>query len=107
MKKYNNCGGFSLVEVVVSGALLLLLALMMAQGFVACNNLVLRNSQLRKADEKLEERIIHENLPENRERVTLEVGDYGPWDVEIDTYKIKTGDTTISFKILRKNDDEK
>lgn len=104
--KEGGCGGFTLVEVVVSGALLLLLALMMAQGFAACNHLFLRNSQFRKADEKLEARIIQEDSPESRERVTLEARDYGIWEVEIDTYEMMTGDTTVSFKILRKNDDE-
>lgn len=106
-EKKRGCGGFTLVEIVVSGALLVLLALMMARGFTVCNNLVLRNRQFREADEKLEERIVWKNPPAMRERVTLEAGDYGTWDVVIDTYETKTEQVDTSFKILRIKDDEK
>lgn len=106
-RRSSRKGGFTLVEVVVSGALLLLLALMAAQGFAVCNHLVLRNRQFRSADELLEERIVWGNPPAYRENVTLEVGDYGTWDVVIETYEKKVRDADTSFKILRKREYEK
>ena len=106
-EKKRGCGGYTLVEIVVSGALLVLLALLMARGFAVSNHMVLRNRQFREADEKLEERIVWKDPPDMRERVTLEARDYGTWEAVIDTYESQTEDIDTSFKILRINDDEK
>lgn len=104
MRGKSNRDGYTLVEIMVSGGLILLLALMMAQGFAVCNHLVLRDRQFRKADERLEEQMVREGRPAARERVALEVGDYGTWEVEIDTYKMKSGEIETSFRILRKSE---
>lgn len=98
-----NRGGYTLVEVLVSGALLLLLSLMMARGFAACSRLELRSQHLRRADELLEEQMVQGSPPAASEQVTLEVGDYGNWNVEINTYKIKEENMEVSFQILRKH----
>lgn len=103
----NSRSGFTLVEVVVSGALLIMFSLMMAQGFSVCSHLLLRSSQKRAADESLEEAAALGESSDRMEAVSLEIGEYGTWDVEIYTYEAQAGDSGTSFQILRKIDYEK
>lgn len=94
-------GGFTLVEVVVSGALLVLLSLMVAQGFSAYIRLGQRSSRMRKAEELLENQIVREEKAFYTEKVTLEFEDDKTWDVDIVTHKLQSGDVSVSFKVLK------
>lgn len=100
-------GGFTLVEVMVSGALLVLLSLLVVQGFSVCGRLEMRSSRFRAAEEKLEARIVREGRPSRMEHVTLKVGDGIIWDADIYVYELHSGDARVSFKVLRNKGHEK
>lgn len=99
-------GGFTLAEVTVAGAILILLWLLVMKSFTLCGQLMSRTSQAEEMEQWLELYVATGKKPEASRDVTVQVGSLGEWKVTVDCYETKENGVEVFLKTLRDDDDE-
>lgn len=96
-------GGFTLVEVVVSGAVLVIAAMMLSQVLSVSDGLLQKSRNFKIQQEKLEWDILKGIQPSEAEAVTIEISGHGNWEVTVETYEQELGDHkgTICIRTVR------
>lgn len=99
----NNRRGFTLVEVVVSGTVLIILSVCMVQGLLAAHLMLSRSRDLRRVQQELRWEILKGSEPTAWDKTAIKAGAYGTWDIVIDTYEmeVKKSGKYVSFRRVR------
>lgn len=101
--------GFTLSEMVVSGAVLIIASMMMVQVLTVSGGLLMKSERLNRQQESLEWNVLKGVEPSRSESVSVDVSGYGSWDVVIDTYDStpQKNKGSIHFKTVRNGADER
>lgn len=99
-------GGFTLAEVTVAGAVLILLSLLVMKSFTLCGRLMNRTSQAEAMEQRLESYLANGGRPEASHDVAIQVGSLGEWKVTVDCYEIEENGVRVFLKTLRDESDE-
>lgn len=99
-------GGFTLAEVTVAGAVLILLSLLVMKSVTLCGRLMNRTSQAEAMEQRLESYLAGGGEPEASHEVTVQVGSLGEWKVTVDCYEMEENGVRVFLKTLRDDGNE-
>lgn len=105
----NRRRGFTLVEVVVSGTVLIILSVCMVQGLLTANLMLSRSRDLNGAQQQLKWEILKGREPAAWDKTSIKAGEYGTWDIVIDTYEMevkKSGKYVSFYRVRDRNYEE-
>lgn len=93
-------GGYTLVEVMTAGAVLILVSLIAARGFVLCGQMISRNQSRQIMEQRLELRSASGMESDMVYNETLTLGDLGEWEVNILTYQTEKDGSKMELKAV-------